>query len=156
MSQHDFRIFAALAMGGIAHALSVHTAARARTDASTMGANACVDQEARGQVVKLPRAVAERDAAIARLARAMNAPGSGPATIDPAASPSTVPATTTDSGPRRYVRFELPNPAVTITQKEDGTADVRTTDPSLAGSIIKVTAITTAGDRDEMLVRIPQ
>jgi hypothetical protein len=60
-----------------------------------------------------------------------------------------------DPGPRRYVRFEVPNPAVRVTQNDDGTFDIRSTDPSLAGSILTVTAISESGAADKVLIRVP-
>jgi hypothetical protein len=157
MSQNNPKIYAALAMGGLALALSIHTAVRGRADAKPTGSSACIDQEARGQADKLGRALVERDAVIARLERVVNASRSGPGAIEPpsplSSPPPSKPAT---SGIRRYSRFEIPNPAVSITQKDDGAFDIQTSDPSLVGSVIQVTAVTQSGDADEILFRIMQ
>jgi len=93
----------------------------------------------------------ERDAQLARLARAASAPSSSSNPTGPSPSPSTP----SDPGPRRYTHFEIPNPAVTVTQKEDGTYDIRTTDPGLAGSVMQITAVTGSGEEDKLFIRIP-
>lgn len=137
--------YAALVLACAALALAIHAELRG---APPPGPAACVDQTARDQVTQLRRAVAERDAVLARLPPATAAPGAArPA--EPAEPP---PA---DPGPRRYVRFEVPNPAVRVTQKDDGTFDIRSTDPSLAGSILTVTAISESGAEDKVLIRVP-
>ncbi len=160
MSQSNRKVHAALAIGGLALALSIHTAVRARTTVKAAGAtsNACIDQDARDQAAKLRRALAERDVLVARLARTMSTPAGGSLSEetppDPGRAPD--PETSPDPEPRRYARFEIPNPAVTMTQKDDGTYDIRTTNPSLAGSEIQIIAVTQSGDEDRMLVRIPE
>lgn len=136
--------YTALVIACAALAVAVH--AELRGGAPPPGPAACVDQTARDQVTQLRRAVAERDAVLARLA-----PG-GPAGAAPLAEP---PAPTADPGPRRYVRFEVPNPAVQVIQKADGTFDIRSTDPGLAGSILTVTAISESGAEDKVLIRVP-
>jgi hypothetical protein len=151
MSQNNSKIYAALAIACLALVLSLHTAMRGPSEAKAPGAGACVDQVARDQVDKLRGALAERDAIIARLARAANAPSGATAAPEPPPSPATPP----EPGPRRYVHFEIPSPAVSVTQKDDGTFDIRTTDPTLAGSVIQVTAFTQAGGEDKLLMRIP-
>jgi len=150
MSQNP-KLYAALVIACLALALSIHTALRGPSEAKPTGASACIDQEARGQLDQLRRAVVERDAVVAQLARAGNAPGSA----STAAEPSPPRATPPEPGPRRYVHFEIPNPAVSVTQKDDGTYDIRTTDPALAGSIIQVTAVSPSGQEDKLLMRIP-
>lgn len=152
MSQNNRKVYAALVIACIALALSIHTAVRRPSDAKAPGANPCIDREARDQVDKLRLALVERDALIGRLARGANAPGGGSPALEPSPQPSEPPAT----GPRRYAHFEIPNPAVSVTQKDDGTYDIRTTDPALAGSVIQITAVTPSGDEEKMLVRIPQ
>jgi hypothetical protein len=152
MSQHNAKVYTALGVACIALALSARTMVRGSSEATATGSNACVDQEARDQLDKLRRALAERDALVGQLARAANAPGETAAAAGPSQPPSTPP----DQGPRRYVHFEVPNPAVSVTQKDDGTYDIRTTDPSLAGSVMQVTAVTQSGQEDQVLVRIPQ
>jgi hypothetical protein len=42
-----------------------------------------------------------------------------------------------------------------VTQKDDGTFDIRSTDPSLAGSVLTVTAIGESGAADKVLIRVP-
>jgi hypothetical protein len=140
--------YAALVIACAALAVAVH--AELRGGAPPPGAAVCVDQTARDQVTQLRRAVAERDAVLAHLAPATAAPGAG----SPAAPPAE-PLPPADPGPRRYVRFEVPNPAVRVTQKDDGTFDIRSTDPSLAGSILTVTAISESGAADKVLIRVP-
>ena len=152
MSQTNSKAYAALVIACVALAVSMYAAIRGPGDAKPRGPDACIDQEARNQVDQLRHALADRDALIARLARAANEPGSAPAAIEPPQRPST-PA---ESGPRRYVHFEIPNPAVSVTQKDDGTYDIRTTDPSLAGSVMQVTGVTQSGEQDQFLIRIPQ
>jgi hypothetical protein len=142
-------VHAALAIACLALGLSIRTAVRGSSDAKATGSNAYVDQEARAQIDQLRRALAERDAQIARLANARGG-SSNPAEPAPRPSPPS------DPGPRRYARFEIPNPAVSVTQKDDGTYDIRTTDPTLAGSVLQITAVTESGDEDKLLVRIPQ
>jgi len=151
MSENRPKLPAALVIACAALALSIYAVARGASNAKEPGANACIDQEVRAQLDKLRRALAERDAVIARLARAASAP-SGTST---AAEPSPRPVTPPDPGPRRYARFETPNPAVSVTQKADGTYDIHTTDPALAGSVMQVTAVTQSGDEDKLLIRIP-
>lgn len=152
MSQNNPKVHAALAIACIALALAIYTVVRGPSDAKATGSNACIDREARDQTDKLRRALAERDALVAQLARAANAPGSTSTAVEPSQRPSPLP----DPIPRRYARFETPNPAVSVTQKDDGTYDIRTTDPTLAGSVMQITAVTQSGDEDKLLIRIPQ
>lgn len=148
MSQNNPKVHAALAIACIALALAMYTAVRGSSDAKT--GDKCVDQEARDQTARLRQALAERDAVVTRLVRSASAQGAGAA----AASPP--PATPPEPGPRRYAHFEIPNPAVSVTQKDDGTYDIRTTDPALSGSVMQITAVTPSGQEDKMLIRIPQ
>ena len=140
--------YAALALACAALALGIHAELRG---APAPAPGACVDQTARDQVAQLRRALAERAADLARLPPSAPEPGAAPP-AEPARSPD--PAST-DPGPRRYVRFEIPNPAVRVTQKDDGTLDVRSSDPGLAGSILTVTAISESGAEDKVLIRVP-
>lgn len=155
MNQHNLKIYAALAIACIALALSIHTAVRGPSEAKANGST-CIDQEARDQMAKLRRALTERDALVAQLARAANASGGTPAAAPTAVEPSQQPPTPPQPGLRRYTHFEIPNPAVSVTQKDDGTYDIRTTDPALAGSVMQITAVTQSGDEDKLLIRIPQ
>lgn len=151
-SQHNWKGYAAPAIACLALAVSIYTAVRGRSEAPATGQNACIDQEARDQTDKLRRLLAERDARLDRLARAAGAPSSPtPAGSSPAPATSTPP----DPGIRRYAHFEIPNPAVTVTQKADGTYDIRTTDPALSGSILQITAVTGSGEEDKLFIRIP-
>jgi hypothetical protein len=152
MSQHNPKVYAALGIASLALALSIYTTVRGRSDASAPGSAACVDPDARAQVDRLRRALVERDARLAQLARAANVPGPDPAPVEAAAQP----APPADPEARRYTRFEIPNPAVTVTPKGDGTFDIRTTDPSLAGTVMQITAYTQSGDEQKVLIRIPQ
>ena len=150
-SQHHRKVYAALAIACLALAVSIYTAVRGRGEAPETGPKVCIDQEARDQTDKLRRLLAERDARLDRLARAAGAPSSSPTPAEPSPASSTTP----DPGPRRYTHFESPNPAVTVTQKEDGTYDIRTTDPGLAGSVLQITAVTGSGEEDKLFIRIP-
>jgi len=143
--------YAALAIACIALALSIHATVREQRDVKATNSAACVDQEARDGMARLHRAYEERNALSAQLARAATAPGGTPIAADPSLRLPAPP----DPGPRRYEHFEIPNPAVSVTQKDDGTYDIRTTEPSLAGSFLQVTAVTESGDEDKLLVRIP-
>jgi hypothetical protein len=150
MSQNPKR-YTALVIACLALALSIHTAVRGPSEAMPTGGSACIDPEARGQLAQLRRALGEKGAVVAQLTRVANTPGSA----STAAEPSPPRATPPEPGPRRYVHFEIPNPAVSVTQKDDGTYDIRTTDPALAGSVIQVTAVTPSGQEDKLLMRIP-
>ena len=150
MSQNP-KLYAALVIACLALALSIHTAVRGLSEARPTGGSACIDQEARGQLDQLRRALLQRDAVVTQLARGANA-GANPSG---AAEPPPQPVAPPEQGPRRYVHFEIPNPAVSVTQKDDGTYDIRTTDPALAGSILQVTAVTASGQEDKILMRIP-
>jgi hypothetical protein len=150
------KVQVALAIACGALALSIYTVARGG-DARVTGPNVCVDQDARAQMASLRQALAERDAALVRLTRAAAAASTGDQAA--AAGDRAEPARRTaplETGPRRYVHFEIPNPAVTVTQKDDATYDIRTTDPSLAGTTLTITAVTATGEEDKMMIRIPQ
>jgi hypothetical protein len=152
MSQNNPKVLAGLAIACVALALSLYTAVRGSSAAKT--GDKCVDQEARDQTARLRQTIAERDAVITRLVRGASAPAASPTAAAPSAPPP--PAAAPESGPRRYTHFEIPNPAVSVTQKDDGTYDIRTTDPALAGSVMQITAVTPSGDEDKLLIRIPQ
>jgi hypothetical protein len=155
---HNMKLNAVLVIAGAALALSIYTALRA-PDAA--GAHACIDREARAQNDKLRKALADRDALVARLARAASAPAGSPAAAAAAAdmpAGSRLPPASSSQprrGPKRYTRFEVPDPAVTVTQKDDGTYDIRTTDPALSGTTMQITAVTATGDEDTLSIRIP-
>jgi hypothetical protein len=151
MSQNTPKVHAALVIACIALALSMYAVVRGPSEA-TAGANACVDHEARAQTQGLRRALADRDALVARLARAVNAPGTGSAAGEPSHGRAAPP----DPGPRRFTHFETSNPAVSVTQKDDGSYDIRTTDPSLAGSVMQITAVGESGEEEKLMIRIPQ
>jgi hypothetical protein len=155
MKQNHRTAHAALAVAGIALAVSIHTALRGPSDGSgdarPTGAGACTDREARDQLDRLRRVVAERDTLVARLAHGATMPVDPLPPVEPSQRHEEPPET----GPRRYARFEIPNPAVSMTQKGDGTYEIRTTDPTLAGSVMPITAITQSGAEDKMLIRIP-
>ena len=142
-----------LGIACVALALAAYAAFR-DTGSSTRAPAAAVDRQAREQIEQLRRAVAERDAVIARLASVANAPRAATA-AGSASTATTAPAPPPDPGPRRYANFEIPNPAVTVTQKPDGLYDIRTTDPKLSGTIMEITATTEAGEQDRLFIRIP-
>ena len=142
---------AALAVACGALALAAFATFRGADGARTTAPTVCIDQEARAELDRLRRTVAQRDALFAQRGPPVSA-DLGPALDGDAAAPTSPPPA---PGPRRYVRFEIPNPAVSVTQQPDGLLDIRTTDPTLTGSILTITAITAAGDADQMLIRIP-
>lgn len=151
-------VYAALVIGCVALALAGYAVIRGGGGARGAAGAQCVDPEARAQLDQLRRALADRDALIARLVRAPAMPGvpgapGGSALPAGSAQPAAAPP---DPGPRLYTHFEIPNPAVTVTQKPDGILDIRTTDPSLAGQVMPITAVTKSGEEDKMLIRIPQ
>lgn len=150
----NWKLHAALAIACVALALSIYTAVRGPGGAPAAGAHACIDQEARAGANELRRALADRDAVIARLARAP-VPVPGVPAAGAAAGGPAPPSTPAAPGPRRFTHFEIPNPAVTVTQKDDGTYDIRTTDPALSGTVMEITAVTSSGTEDRMLIRIP-
>jgi hypothetical protein len=162
MSQNNPKVYVALVIACVALALSIHTAVRGPGGPSGPGSGACVDQEARDQTASLRRALAERDAVIGRLARAANAPGSAANTVEPPREPEPLPAlepppaVPPEPGRRRYARFVIPNPAVSVTQKDDGTYDIHTTDPALTGATMEITAVTASGKEDKVFLRVPQ
>jgi hypothetical protein len=156
MSQNK-KLTAALVIACAALVLSVHGTLRGPTEATPAGGHACVDQQARDQTERLRRALAERDVAIAGLARSASATAGDPAASSPSPSPSSASSSSPppERSPRYYAHFEIPNPAVTVTQKANGTYDIRTTDPKLSGTTLKITAVTQAGDEDTLFIRIP-
>jgi hypothetical protein len=143
--------YAPLVIACLALAVAIYAAVRERGPAPAAGPTVCIDQEARAQTDELRRLVAAREARLAQLAAAAAAPGAS----SPAAAAGSAAAPPSAPGPRRYTHFEIPNPAVTMTQKEDGTYDIRTTDPALSGSILTVTAVTGTGEEDKLFIRIP-
>lgn len=154
-----------LVIACLALALSAYALLRTQ---STDDPRACIDQEARAYLASQRRTLAERDAVIARLTRAAaSAPDSVSKPIESnpvessrvdtnAAEPSRPPETPLPTRRPQYAHFETANPAVSMTQNADGTYDIRSTDPSLAGSVMQVTAVTSSGHEDKLLVRIPQ
>jgi hypothetical protein len=154
MSQSNSKVYAALVIACAALALAIHAEVRGASDAPAAGSSVFIDRDARAQLDKLRHELAERDAIIARLTRAASASGGTAAATEPALVP-TAPSAPLEQGPRRYVHFEIPNPAVSVTQKDDGTYDIRTTDPSLAGTVMQITAVTQSGEENKLLIRIP-
>jgi hypothetical protein len=152
MSQNRWKAYVVPVIACAALALSID-AMRAGGPSAPSGAERCVDQDAREQIDRLRRALADRDALVARLARAAGTQGSAAAAIE--APPSPPPAEPAAPAPRRFARFESPNPAVSVTQKADGSYDIRTTDPALAGTVVQITAVTAAGEEEKVLIRIP-
>lgn len=147
MSQNT-KLTAALVIACAALALSVHGALRGPRDATSSVGHACVDQQARDQTERLRRALGERDIAIAGVARSASARAGEPAAPSPPPPPS-------EPSPRYYAHFEVPDPAVTVTQKANGTYDIRTTDPRRSGTTMKITAVTQTGEEDTLFIRIP-
>jgi len=151
MSQNSPKLVVALVLAGLALAVSVHTALRGPA-APAASDRMCIDQEARDRTDRLSRALAERDALVARLARAASAPVPPADTVESPPAPAAPP----EPGRRRYARFETPNPAVSVTQNADGSYEIRTTDPALAGSVMQITAVTASGAQDKVFIRVPQ
>jgi hypothetical protein len=117
-------------------------------------ASACVDADARAAVERLRREVALNEAAqrVSALPPGVlppGAPGAPPAA--PLAAEGRVPV----GEFRRYARIETSNPNVTVAQRQDGSYDVKTSDPSLAGTVLPVKAISSDGYEDTILIRIP-
>jgi hypothetical protein len=157
MSQSHRMVHAALVIACLALALAGYAVLRGGRDAQP-DAGAFVDAQARQQIAALRLALAERDMLVAQLARGANA-STPPGAVEPAqpAEPDEPEQSERPAAParREFTRFVTPNPAVTVTQKPDGTYDVRSTDPALAGSIMQVTAIGPSGEETQMLIRIP-
>jgi hypothetical protein len=152
----DPKVYAALVIACAGLTLSIHTALREPVATTAPGA-AYVEQRSRDQIEQLRRALAERDAMIARLARPPVGLGSSPPGADvPPVAPAQQPSASRDLGPQRFAHFNVPNPAVSVTQKADGLYDIRTTDPALAGTVIQVSAVTESGEEVSLLLRIPQ
>src|SRR5262249_35684154 len=99
----------------------------------------------------LRRLVTERDAMLTQLARSASSPAGAAA-----ATPSPLPSQPAEPPrPRRFTHFEAANPAVTVTQKANGTYDVHTTDPKLSGSMVQVTAVAENGEEMTLYMRVP-
>jgi hypothetical protein len=66
---------------------------------------------------------------------------------------------TADAGPQRTIpiitRFNVPNPAVNVTQRENGTLEVVNSDPKLAGTQLSIEGITAEGKVLTFDVRVP-
>ncbi len=149
MRTHDPKTNDALAIAAGALALAAYATVRRGAPATPA---ACVDRDARAELATLRQAVAQRDAMIARMGRAVSAAAAGAAPVDepPSVEPAPPPA-----GPPRYVRIDVPNPAVTVTQKDDGSFDIRSADPALAGQVLTITATTAAGAEETYYIRVP-
>lgn len=152
------KLSAALVIACAALALAAYSALRG-SGASSDG-RACVDQQARDQTERLRRMLSERDATIAHLARAANATanapvGAGAPSSSLSSSPSSQLPSEAERRPRLYAHFEVPNPAVTVTQKADGTYDIRTTDRKLSGTSLAIKAVTPSGDEDTLVIQVP-
>jgi hypothetical protein len=147
------KLNAALVIAAAALAVSIYTAVRGPADAAS-AAHVCVDRDARDQADKLRKMLVERDALVTRLARAASAPPTGPGS-EPARPAASQPSPPPDRKPRLYTHFEVPNPAVTVTQKDDGTYDIRSTDPKLSGTTLQITAVTPSGEEDTLFIRVP-
>ncbi|HEY0987462.1 MAG TPA: hypothetical protein VGD80_10440 [Kofleriaceae bacterium] len=153
------KLNAALVIAAAALAVSIYTAVRGPADAAS-ATHVCVDRGARDQADSLRKMLVERDALVTRLARTAGAPPSVPTAESAKADPpsdgaSPRPSQSARPQPKRYTHFEVPNPAVTVTQKADATYDIRTTDPRLSGTIMTITAVTQSGEEDTLYIRIP-
>jgi hypothetical protein len=141
---------AALALACLGLGLGGAAVVRRARGAASIDPGACVDRTARDQIAELRRAVIERTAAAVQPAGA-----AGPLAIHASAPSPRQAAPPRDPGPRRYAHFEVANDAVRVTQKLDGTYDVQASDRALAGSLVRVVAVTEAGDEDELIIRVP-
>jgi hypothetical protein len=121
---------AALAVACGALALAAFATFRGADGARTTAPTVCIDQEARAELDRLRRTVAQRDALLAQRGPPVSA-DLGPALDGDAAAPASPPRRRGHAP--RAVR--IPNPAVSVTQQPDGLLDIRTTDPALTGSI---------------------
>jgi hypothetical protein len=140
----------ALVIATIALVIAIHGHGRSNVpDAKHADPAACVDQQAREQTEKLAVAVArqnaQRDERIAELAAGDHADRGSDANKAPAPR---------DSGPVLFEHFDVPNPAVTVTQKPDGVIEAHATDPGLKGTVMTIKAYTKSGDEQTMYVRI--
>src|SRR5262249_27726864 len=116
---------------------------------------ACVDQQARDQTERLRRLLTERDAMLTQLARSASSPAATPLQ-SPSGPPSGPPSAPSETPrPRRFTRFEVANPAVTVSQNDNGTYHGHTTYPKLAGSTVQVTAVAENGDEMTLYIRVP-
>jgi hypothetical protein len=116
-------------------------------------ASACADPDARAAVEQLRREVALLTAALATRS-APSAPPGGMGGTPPGGGGA--PRSNVPVGEfRRYAHMETSNPAVTVVQKEDGIYDVKTTDPTLAGTVVLATATGRDGVVDQIWVRVP-
>jgi len=146
------------AIACVAVGLVVAAVAGRTRGAASIAPGACVDGAARDQITELRRVVMEqaaRTTQLARVAERLPTPATAAAPAPRQAAPRQA-APAPDLGPRRYARFEASSDALRVEQRPDGTYDVRTTDPALAGSLARVVAVTASGDEDELIVRIPE
>lgn len=139
--------YAALAIAVVALVLAIRASMRTSSVAPAAKAD-CVDQQARERLDAMSRTLAERELAIARLTSSLANAGSAGTSATPALPQGS-------DGIVHFAHIESPNPAVTVTQKADGSYDIRTTDPKLSGQIIVVTAVTATGEEQKLNVRVP-
>lgn len=57
--------------------------------------------------------------------------------------------------PQRFVRFEIPSPALRVEQAENGTLAVFNTDPALTGQILRVQAWSADGTSTPLTLTVP-
>lgn len=77
-----------------------------------------------------------------------------PRTVSAAPSAPTAPDASERSIPV-IVKFNVPNPAVNVTQRENGTLEVVNSDPKLAGTQLAIEGITENGRTITFDVRVP-
>jgi hypothetical protein len=157
MSESKKGLYAVGAIACAALVTSVAGLVRGRSSpaqaAAPASASACVDAEARASLERVWGAMGQREAAQAKGPVGSLLPGAPPPW---GADSSAVPQRKPHKGPMRFVSFKVPNPALTVVQREDGVIDAKTTDPTLAGTIVQVTATDIDGRELPLLVKVPQ
>jgi len=78
------------------------------------------------------------------------------ATPAPAAKPAEGVTAPGGAGSQALRPVRDPEPCGQRDPEPDGIFDIRTTDHSLAGAIMTITAITESGARDQVMIRIPR
>ncbi len=160
MAESKREIYAVGVVASAALAVSVAGFVRDRRPPAAppaTAASACADPDARAAVEQLRREVALLTASLATRSAPSAPPGmplGGTAGTPPSGGGTPRPNVPVGEF-RRYAHMETSNPAVTVVQKEDGTYDVKTTDPALAGTVILATATGRDGVVDQIWVRIP-
>jgi hypothetical protein len=160
MAASKVEVYAALGVSVVALAVGATALVQGR-GAPPPPVAACVDKEARATLDQVRRELTAADArAMSRLA--MPPPFPSPPVPDathaeaaPSAQAAAAPAASDNGGIRRYKHIETANPAVSVVQREDGNYDIKTTDPSLAGSVVVGRATMADGHVDQLFFHVP-